>query len=492
MKTKRLASLMLIVIMLVSMAMPLDSEAASTAVGTIDGIDYTRVNVSELSGGYPATFNCGGVAIKGKLRYSGQLPTNIIDEYIEKFMDYYDIESDDLVEANQAVLEYKYLDEVTDEQIETFLGRIGSLVGFGIQTSVLIDVGKQILNDDLELSEDAWSNTLSNFSSPLMAANTIISEIIGRVFKNNKFVKIALMIKDAIIFSFQAADETAERWEARTEGMAAIRALDQFYRMLNAYIDREAVKDKVFPDGTKWTLQINGEKNRIFSFMGVPGNVQNWRVAVNLTKEVSYSSWGGPAGGYSGPVEIELKHNMKPFSDWVFDLRVGSLKPMWYSSCESMVLDGKHIFDCSQTGDIEIYRFLCNANAKMDIYSDRVTGATMMGSSGIIQTSIFLNNFDSTQYVASTKKAKISTSTGFLTTDNIMAGYTKADAAFHVEGGYEDSMSIIMDKGYADVNMLDVIKYKDDFYTQSMATFWDDNIWAPLESKKASVTIRMK
>ena len=73
-----------------------------------------------------------------------------------------------------------------------------------------------------------------------------------------------------------------------------------------------------------------------------------------------------------------------------------------------------------------------------------------------------------------------------------MAGYTKVDAAFHVEGGYEDSMSIIMDKGYADVNMLDVIKYKDDFYTQTMATFWDDNIWAPLESKKASVTIRMK
>lgn len=488
----RLTALSMLVMLLVTSLIAGNGEALAAELGQVAGIDYNRVNVSEMSGGFPATFSCGGVKITGKLRYSGKLDVLTVDKYIEQFMDEHDIDEDDLLEAEEVIRAYKYLDEVTDADKETFLGRVASIAGYGTETTVAIDVGKQILNENFELSEEAWANTLSNFSSPAMAANTVLSFIVGKIAKNNPYVKVFMTIKDGIIASFQAYEDSQERWDIRIEGMAAIRALDEFYKRLNNYIDVQAVKDKAYPADAVWTLQINGQNDRMFSFMGIPANIQTWRVGINMTKEVNYSSYGGPAGGYCGPMEIELTHDMTPFSNWVFDIRVGSLKPMWYSKAKALTFKGQHVYDCSQSGKIEIYRFLCNSNAKMDIYSDRVTGATLTNSTGRVMATIFLQNFDSSQYVASTKKAFITTTAGFFSTNGALAGYAAVDAAFHVEGGYDDSMSIIMDKGYADTNLLNSIRYKTNVYSQTLATFWDRNIWAPLDAGKVSINIKLK
>lgn len=489
MKKKRvLALLMMLTLIFVSLP---EAGISAADKGSIEGIDYSRINVSDMASGFPASVRFGKVSIRGRLRYSGHLDSNQIDEYISKFMDEYDIDSDDLVEAQEALDKYRYLEEVSDEDSETCIGRIASIAGYGLETSVVIDAGKQVIKGDFSLSGDAWKNTLSNFSSPLKAADTVISFIIGKVTAN-PYIKFIMTLKDTVVVSWQAYQDYVDKWETRVEGMVAVRALDEFYRRVNLYIDSQAVKDRVFPADAKWMLQINGERDRMFTFMGIPGNIQHWKVALNMEKEVDYSGKGGPAGGYSGPMEIELTHDMTPFSNWVFDIRVGSLKPLWYRTCEALMFDGKHVYDCSQSGSIDIYRFLCNANAKMDIYSDRISGATLTGSSGIVQTSIYLGNFDSSQYVGSSKKATIKTAIGFLDSNNILAGYTQVDSAYHVEGGYEDSMSIYIDKGYADANVINLIKYKTNVYTQKLATFWDKNIWAPLEGNSAKVIIRLK
>ena len=466
------------------------TEAAEK--GKLEGIDYKRIYTDEKSNFFPATISFGGVNIKGKLKWSGKLEGEQLDECIIDFLDENDININDVKTAQKAYEDYLRIDEVKDGYIEKVIVRLSGIFVDGFDAAVIVDAGSIMLRGSWDFtSKEEWRNTMSMFDDPMDVANLVLKKVSARV--SGEDIISLNPVGQALVYAKKIAEvcyagylDDLDRWEIRLNGVNATKCLDLFYEELNEYLmDRD-------PNG-KWELNFNGTTTRRFTFMGVRGNKQTWNVYINLIKVQDLSTYhGSPAGVYEGVASMELVHDMSAFSNRIWNLKLGRLKKNWYSLCDTLTINGQKVFKCSESGGISVYRFLCSTDAKVYIFTDRLANAMYLGSSGMINTTMEYGSFDDYQTLSSDRKASAHTATGITNTgSNDVVGYVISDVEYHVEPNGNDSLTIVQDKGYAEVGLLfNQTKVNDG--TKEIITFWDKNIWAPLKSKKANITIKAR
>lgn len=485
-----MAKKLLIAIIATFIMLPFFSENEISAVekGKLDGIDYTRIFTDEKSNYYPATISFGGVNIKGKLKWNGKLEGEQLDECIVEFLNDKHIETSDLISAQRCYDEYLKIDEVKDGYIETVLARLGGIFMDGMSAAIIVDAGSALIRGEWDFySEEQWRTALSLFDDPIVAIDYMVFTVLDMTsFGDHPVYKAIKLANNIAIVCYQGYQDDMKRWETRIEGVVASRALEEFYKQLNIYL-----KDKD-PTG-EWVLNFNGSKTRSFTFMGARWNRQTWNVYINLIKTQDFSgNHVSPAGIYEGVASMELTHNMKMFVDKVWNMKLGRLKKNWYSLCDSLTIDGKKVFKCSKSGGVSIYRFLCSSDAKVYIYTDRLATGMSIGGSGLINATLEYGSFDDYQTLSADCKASAYTASGFTNSgSDDVVGYVISDVAYHLEPNGNNSLTIVQDKGYAEVGLLfNQTKVNDG--TREIVTFWDNNIWAPLKSKKANITIKAK
>lgn len=299
---KRIISLVLVLCM-VAAVLPIP---ASAYTGDIPGVDYTRIEYNTILD-QEVKFKIGSHEFTGKLSNGNRLDEETVDIIILELMISYGMNSDKLKELHAMAGEGLKYDESRYLQPQGLVQLF--LVTAGVKNAETLS---QILTGEYKFDPSA-SNILKNIGKASL--NTLIDFALKGFF-GDEMKKLFDMIKTAGSVASKEYMEYIASEEKVQRAFAAALALEEFYSLCNARI-----KEKERELGqAQWRLTCNETvitTKPLFGSINVP---QIWRLAVDLTQTtpdpIDPNGWGGI---YTGVVQINVNHDMKPFDQQFLD-----------------------------------------------------------------------------------------------------------------------------------------------------------------------------
>ena len=302
---KRIISLLLLICMVVAV-LPISTRAY---VGDIPGVDYTRIEYNTILD-QEVQFTIGEHQFTGKLSNGNRLEDEEVDGIIREFMTSYNITSEELQTLHAIegkALKYDESREVPPRVLVELM-----LAACGVDNAE--DLSKILSGDaTFDLSKLTGESVLKKLKD--MAIDKLIDFALGKVVGETYkelfgLVKNVGTVATREYMEYVASDENAQR------SFAAALALEKFYSLCNARIkarERELGQ-------AQWRLTCNETvitTKTLFGSINVP---QIWKLAVDLTQTtpdpVDPNGWGGI---YTGVVQINVNHDMKPFDQQFLD-----------------------------------------------------------------------------------------------------------------------------------------------------------------------------
>ena len=302
---KRIISLVLVLCM-VAAVLPIP---ASAYVGDIPGVDYTRIEYNTILD-QEVKFKIGSHEFTGKLSNGNRLEDEEVDGIIREFMTSYNITSEELQTLHAIegkALKYDESREVPPRVLVELM-----LAACGVDNAE--DLSKILSGDaTFDLSKLTGESVLKKLKD--MAIDKLIDFALGKVVGETYkelfgLVKNVGTVATREYMEYVASDENAQR------SFAAALALEKFYSLCNARIkarERELGQ-------AQWRLTCNETvitTKTLFGSINVP---QIWKLAVDLTQTtpdpIDPNGWGGI---YTGVVQINVNHDMKPFDQQFLD-----------------------------------------------------------------------------------------------------------------------------------------------------------------------------
>ena len=296
---KRIISLVLVLCM-VAAILPIPAGAY---VGDIPGVDYTRIEYNTILD-QEVKFKIGSHEFTGKLSNGNRLDDEEVDGIIREFMTSYNITSEELQTLHAIegkALKYDESREVPPRVLVELM-----LAACGVDNAE--DLSKILSGDaTFDLSTLTGESVLKKLKD--MAIDKLIDFALGKVVGETYkelfgLVKNVGTVATREYMEYVASDENAQR------SFAAALALEKFYSLCNARIkarERELGQ-------AQWRLTCNETvitTKTLFGSINVP---QIWKLAVDLTQTtpdpIDPNGWGGI---YTGVVQINVNHDMKPF-----------------------------------------------------------------------------------------------------------------------------------------------------------------------------------
>ncbi|MBR4341171.1 MAG: hypothetical protein IKP88_00410 [Lachnospiraceae bacterium] len=469
------------------------SNSSAAQEGKLEGIDYERIHVRSKKKGLPAYADIGGMKFKGSLKWKGKLTPAEVDEYILEYLKKNNLKLEEVIACQKAYDAYLNLDYSDDEGIDSVLERIDGVVGDSLYSSVLVDAGEKMMKGYWRFKDkEQWKESLKRFDDPYEAAEFLITDVLENSEKENITVYQAITYAESLAeTAYEGYLNDLDRWKVRIDGVNAIRTLDRFYDELNEYLADQ------FPTGG-WALTINKTILRSYTFMGVKDNTQGWTVSINLARTYSdFRGIGNPSGIYEGSASIKVSGFLVGFSNLIWNRKIGPFKENWYYNCDSMYINGDKIYNCDQSGMIDDERYLCCTDLKLHIVADLLPFGMSVATTERVVAELNLDEFEDTKAIKSDKACTISTATGFLNGDGSnpddVVGYVIVDAAYHVESKDNESLTIVQDKGNAEFAVGPIFGPTTvDDGTKDVVTFWDRNIWAPLDPGNIPIYVNFR
>ena len=296
---KKIMVLLLAMVLMVGM-LPVGTQAY---VGDIPGVDYTRIEYNTVLD-QEVKFSLGGHEFTGKLSNGNRLEDEEVDGIIREFMKSYNITSEDLKSLHAIAdkgLQYDEDREVPPRVLVELM-----LAACGVDNAE--DLSKILSGDaTFDLSTLTGESVLKKLKD--MAIDKLIDFALGKVVGETYkelfgLVKNVGTVATREYMEYVASDENAQR------SFAAALALEKFYSLCNARIK---AKERELGQ-SQWRLTCNESvvtTKTLFGSINVP---QIWKLAVDLTQTTTDSAdpngWGGV---YTGVVQINVNHDMKPF-----------------------------------------------------------------------------------------------------------------------------------------------------------------------------------
>ena len=299
---KRIISLVLVLCM-VAAILPVP---ASAYVGDIPGVDYTRIEYNTILD-QDVKFTIGSHEFTGKLSNGNRLDEEEVDIIILELMNSYGMTYDKLKQLHAMEGEALKFDE------SRYLAPRGMvqllLVTLGVKNAETLS---QLLTGEYKFDASV-DNVLSNIAK--MGLNTMIDFALEG-FMGKEMKKLFDMVKTAGTVASKEYMEYIASEEKAQRAFAAALALEEFYSLCNARIKaKEREKGQA-----QWRLTCNETvitTKTLFGSINVP---QIWKMAVDLTQTtpdpVDPNGWGGI---YTGVVQINVNHDMKPFDQQFLD-----------------------------------------------------------------------------------------------------------------------------------------------------------------------------
>ena len=302
---KRIISLVLVLCM-VAAILPIPAGAY---VGDIPGVDYTRIEYNTILD-QEVKFTIGEHQFTGKLSNGNRLEDEEVDGIIREFMTSYNITSEELQTLHAIegkALKYDESREVPPRVLVELM-----LAACGVDNAE--DLSKILSGDaTFDLSKLTGESVLKKLKD--MAIDKLIDFALGKVVGETYkelfgLVKNVGTVATREYMEYVASDENAQR------SFAAALALEKFYSLCNARIKaREQELGQA-----QWRLTCNESvvtSKTLFGSIMVP---QIWKLAVDLTQTtpdpIDPNGWGGI---YTGVVQINVNHDMKPFDQQFLD-----------------------------------------------------------------------------------------------------------------------------------------------------------------------------
>ena len=302
---KRTVSLVL-ALCLVAAILPIPSGAY---VGDIPGVDYTRIEYNTILD-QEVKFSIGEHQFTGKLSNGNRLEDEEVDGIIREFMTGYNINSSDLQTLHAIAdkgLKYDESREVPPRVLAELL-----LAACGVDNAETLS---KILSGDASIDLSKFSGEYVLKTLKDMAFDKLIDFALGKIVGETyeelfSLVKNVGTVATREYMEIVASDENARR------SFAAALALEKFYSLCNARIK---AKERELGQ-SQWRLTCNESvvtTKTLFGSVAVP---QIWRLAVDLTQTTpdpaDPNGWGGI---YTGVVQINVNHDMKPFDQQFLD-----------------------------------------------------------------------------------------------------------------------------------------------------------------------------
>ena len=369
---KRIISLVL-VLCVIAAVLPIP---ASAYVGDIPGVDYTRIEYNTILD-QDVTFKIGGYEFTGKLSNGNRLEDDEVDGIIREFMTSYNITSEDLKTLHAIAdkgLQYDESREVPPRVLVELL-----LAASGVDNAETLS---KILSGDatIDLSKFSGAAVLKQLKD--MAFDKLIDFALGKVVGETyeelfSLAKNVGSVATREYMEIVASDENAQR------SFAAALALEKFYSLCNSRIK---AKERELGQ-SQWRLTCNETvvtSKTLFNSILVP---QTWKLAVDLTQTtpdpIDPNGWGGI---YTGVVQINVNHDMKPFDQQFLDkfFKTSGLPIAGYGSIFS--------YHDEYTAGSTMKRQLRNDNFSIQLgYAD--------GKNGQVQKEFSLAGFEDLSYV---------------------------------------------------------------------------------------------
>ena len=297
---KRVLSLLLAACLLFSAA-PVTAQAA----GTLEGVDYTRIEQNTTLT-KQATFQVGGRTFTGQLQNGKTLTDEEVDQIIRGVMTSEFITSGMLIGAEERARDGLRFND----------GRYVSpkvLVEFAL-ASADIASSKELSGI---LAGDMPIPTNAQFYKDLLTGTTInklFDFALGKLVGEGQG-KLINALQNILEIAGREYDEYAADEERLQKSVAAALALEEFYALCNAEIEK-AEKERGLD---QWRLTCG---HTVWTTKQLFGNIpviQQWRLScdlkrTNTTEDVT--NWGGL---YVGTMKLEIWHDMSNFDEMFLD-----------------------------------------------------------------------------------------------------------------------------------------------------------------------------
>lgn len=296
---KRIISFLLILCMVLSL-LPVTADAY---VGDIPGVDYTRIEYNTILD-QEVKFKIGSHEFTGKLSNGNRLDDEEVDGIIREFMTSYNITSEELQTLHAIegkALKYDESREVPPRVLVELM-----LAACGVDNAE--DLSKILSGDaTFDLSTLTGESVLKKLKD--MAIDKLIDFALGKVV-GETYKELFGLVKNVGTVATREYMEYVASGENAQRSFAAALALEKFYSLCNARIKaREQELGQA-----QWRLTCNETvitTKTLFGSINVP---QIWKLAVDLTQTtpdpIDPNGWGGI---YTGVVQINVNHDMKPF-----------------------------------------------------------------------------------------------------------------------------------------------------------------------------------
>ena len=490
MKRKKIVSLFLCLVMVLSLAL----QASPAVSADYAGVDYSRLNYSSNGRVYPASLTIGNLKFNGSLRCTNNFDLSDVNDAIRELFEATGISERDLLDAQKKIKTAEKDRQFTYEDgvriASNLLQIMGGDTAQEIGTFLVEDVCKILLSEDkgqsvAEFAINAVIKELGVVGDTLKDA--AIDEAFWKVF-NTSFDSFAdqfsmdwgaigsinpmSLLVETLKVSYQEYRLDVERWKRRVEAVEAEEFLDAFYDAVNLILEQREGSS-----GT-WQLKIVSTRDRYFSFWGSENNLQRWSVVVNMYGESTSTT--SPRGAFEGVIALYANHNMRPFDRKLWYGGFGRFKEGWLADVIST-----GFYQVKMSGGTYINRSIVMEDVSFRITaSDLITTFSSRSKGLPMRVKFDSANFDIDETsVVSNRTISVETSVGFQDSNENLTGYVVIDMLLHAEGipGGGDGIRIYRDRAAGDVGMVIMGQTKVDIGEGEEAVIWDNNIWAPLE-----------
>ncbi len=491
MKQRRLLSLVLSLIMIISMTLWM----TPTVSADYAGVDYSRFNYSTNGRVYPASLTIGDIKFSGTLRCTNNFDLSDINDAIGEVFERTGLKERDLLEAQKKIKASEKDRQFTYEDGIRIASNLLQIMGGDtmqeIGTFLVEDISKILLSEDkgqafVDFVLDAVIQEMGVVDGIIQDA--VLEEVFQKVLETS-FESFAdqfsidwgaigsinpmSLLLETLKVSYKEYRLDVERWKRRVEAVNAKELLDSFYDAVNLLLEQ-----KEGSSGT-WQLKIVSTRDRYFSFWGSENNLQRWSVVVNMYGEST--STVSPKGVFEGVIALYANHNMRPFDQKLWYGGFGQFKEGWL---KDVISTG--FYKVRMSGGTYI-----NRSIVLEDVSFRITASDLIRTFSSRSKGLPMRvRFDSASFdidetsVVSNRNITVETSVGFQQEGvDGLVGYVDVDMALHAEGipGGGDGIRIYRDRASGDVGMVIMGQTKVDIGEGQEDIIWDNNIWKPLE-----------
>jgi len=293
-------SLLLVVCVLVA-AVPLTTSAA----GTLEGVDYTRIKQNTALT-KQVTFQVGGRTFTGQLSNGKTLTDEEVDQIIRGVMTSKFITSGMLIGAEERARDGLRFNDgryVSPRVLVEFA--LASADIASAQDLSLILSGSKPIPTNAQFYKDLLTGT---------TLNKLFDFALGKLVGEG-YAKLISAVQNILEIAGREYDEYAADEERLQKAVAAALALEEFYALCNAEIKKAEEERGV----NQWRLtcaQTVWTTKTLFETIPV---TQFWRLScdlkrTNTTEDVT--NWGGL---YVGSMKLEIWHDMSNFDEMFLD-----------------------------------------------------------------------------------------------------------------------------------------------------------------------------